>query len=178
MHIDTPAITVYYRTIDNVTHEEVDGYKLLNSKSHFHYGKISGIDGGESQFIVELDIWNNESAFYGGMQTYDVLDATSCKFSAWDNENLNSSMSIRNPVDNRPYVMARCVTRDFSDFKAIAGRVSLASENLYGTINSESGILSGQHGGDHMKIQTKISIPSNTLSSFKNFVFDFSYNYS
>ena len=177
MILNPPDITVYFRTIDNITEKEIDGYKFLSNKSDFNYGTISGRDGGESRFVVELDIWNNEPAFYGGMYTHDILDAVDCKFKAWDNQNLNSSFTIRNKIDNKSYILARCVTRDFADFKAIAGNVCLASENLYGTIYETPGSLSGQHGGDHAKIQTKIAIPANTVPSFKSFVFEFSYKY-
>ena len=177
MRTQPPAITIYHRTIDNVTGQEIDEYKLIGKRSNFHYGTLSGIDGGESEYVVEIDVWNNEPALYGGMFTADISSANNCTFKAWDNENLNSSYKIRNLVDNKSYVVARCVTRDFPDFKPICGNVSLAPDNLYGTVLADSGVLSGQHGGDHMKIQTKISVPPNTFPGFKSFVFEFSYEY-
>jgi hypothetical protein len=111
------------------------------------------------------------------MYTADVLDASDCTFRAWDNSNLNTTMKIKNPLNNRPYVLARCVTRDFPDFKPIAGKNGLAPQNLYGSVSNDFGVLKGQHGGDHIKVQTKISIPSDTTASMQNFVFEFSYNF-
>jgi hypothetical protein len=53
----------------------------------------------------------------------------------------------------------------------------LEPNNIYGTVLANAGMLSGQHGGDHIKIQTKVSIPPNTQPNFKSFVFEFSYEY-
>jgi hypothetical protein len=177
MELNPPLITVYYRTIDNITNKEIDGYTLLTNHSNLNFGKIGGIDGGESPYVVELDIWNNEPSFYGGVYTADVADAIDCKFTAWDNEKLNSTMSIKNLLDNKSYILARCVSKGFPEFKYIAGNAGLTSFNLSGSDNNNVSTISGQHGGDHMKIQTKIFIPPQTKASSINFVFNFNYNY-
>lgn len=177
MSLDAPAITMYYRTIDNATNQEIEGYKLIGSKSNFHFGQINGLYGGESSIVVEFDIWNNEPALYGGMHTKQVSDAVNCRFTAWDNEELKSSQNIQDKHTKTPYIRARCVTQEYPDFKAVAGLRSLMSDDLYGSITNDSGVLLGVPGGDHMIIQTKITLPHYTDPSFKSFVFEFSYDY-
>ena len=179
MIIQPPLITTYYRIIDNVTGKELQEYRFLDKKSSITYGTLSSLNGGESEFVVEFDIWNNEPAFYGGIYTADVQNATQCNFTAWDNEKMNSTYSIRNLIDNKSYVMARCINRDFPTFKHVAGNINIGNVNLYSSVLENPGELSGQHGGDHFKIQTKISIPPNNSVGvgLKNFIFEFSYNY-
>ena len=177
MSINSPAITIYYRVIDNITDEEIEGYQLLKKNSSLTFGKVNGLYGGESPFVVEFDIWNNEPAFHSNMYLEDVSDAINCNFTAWDNDELKTYESIQDEATRQPYIRARCTTKEYGEFKAIGGVRSLTKDQLYGSLIDTSGILLGNSGGDHMKIQTKISVPHYTDPSFKSFVFEFRYDY-
>jgi hypothetical protein len=177
MKITPPRVTVYSRIIDNITGEQIEGYKLVNRKSNFHFGRINGISGGESSVIIEFDIWNNEPAIMAGMGTHGVQDATECKFTAWDNNSLTSSKNIEDHSSFVPYVHARSVTQFQDDFQPIGGTRYLPSEKIYNSVSNIPGFISGQPGGDHTKIQTKIVLPINQKPEHKNFVFEFSFNY-
>ena len=177
MNIDPPRVTIYSRTLSNITGEEIEGYNLVNKNSHFHFGRINGISGGESSAVVEFDIWNNEPAIMGGLSVPSVSDAVNCRFTAWDDGTLISSKEIQDPKTYTPYVYARCVTQNFNDFQPIGGVRYLPSEKIYNSVSSTPGFISGQSGGDHIKIQTKIVVPENSQANYKNFVFEFTYDY-
>lgn len=182
MAFSAPTITIYSRVIDNITKEEISGFQPVNSKSKFGFGAINGISGGESPVIIEFDIWNNEPAFGGGFSAVTTEDAVNCKFTAWDSNECISSSKISAPSDvdihRTPYIRSRCVTIDnHTQFVPIGGARYLPAGEMINSVNNSSGILLGQPGGDHMKIQTKIVIPRNTTNGVNNFVFEFSYDY-
>lgn len=177
MEINPPRITIYSRVLDNITGDEIEGYTLINRNSHFNYGKINGVSGGESPVVIEFDIWNNESAIMGGLSVPKVLDAVNCKFTAWDDISLKSSKNIQDSKTYTPYVNARCVTQNFTEYQPIGGVRYLPSEKIYNSVSLTPGFISGQSGGDHIKIQTKIVIPKYNQPEYKNFVFEFTYDY-
>lgn len=177
MELSPPRVTIYSRTLDNITNDELEGYTLINRNSHFHFGKINGISGGESSIVVEFDIWNNEPAIMGGLSFPKVSDAVNCRFTAWDDESLTSSKSIQDSKTYTPYVNARCVTQSFDEFQPIGGARYFPSEKIFNSVSSTPGFISGQSGGDHIKIQTKIIVPKYHEAVYKNFVFEFTYNY-
>ncbi|MNB89786.1 hypothetical protein D3C75_368320 [compost metagenome] len=177
MSINHPMITLYSRAIDNITNQEIEGLQIVNRNSNFNFGKINGISGGESPVIIEFDIWNNESNIFAGISVPSAADATNCRFTVWDDANCTSSVNVQDPQTYTPYVRARCISQEKNDFQPIAGVRYLPAEKIFGTVSSTPGLLSGQSGGDHIKIQTKIVIPQYHVPSFKNFVFEFSYDY-
>jgi hypothetical protein len=172
-----PLITGYKRLIDNATGDEIESYKMINYRSHFNFGKINGVMGGESSVIIEFDIWNNEPSFDGYMTATTVPDAINCSFTAWDNQLANSKVNIKDSSTGVSYIRARCLNVPRSNFEEILGDKKLENDNFLGSIKNSPGILSGQPGGDHSIIQTKIVLPLNTSPSIKEFVFAFSYDY-
>lgn len=177
--LEAPRITIYFRVLSNVSNEELRGFTDILPNETLSYGYINGITGGESSQIIEFDIWNNEAAFAAGWLPDTVSDAINCTFSAWDNADCTSSAGIQIPNKGGSFVYARNVTQDLNQsFKPIAGPLCLGSNDLFSSVNpNRGGILSGQSGGDHFRIQTKIVIPPNTQPQVRDFVFAFQYDY-
>lgn len=178
--MEAPRITIYYRVLDNSTQNEIRETNFLDSKDTLLFGDINGIQGGESPYIIEFDIWNNEPDFNGLSGMSVVSDAINCRFTAWDDETQTSTMLIN---ENGVYLIhARCVTKDYnSNFKPIGGPNQLF--DIYGNVDFTKGELKGIIGGEHTKIQTKIVIPDSSLIGYqlspgeRHFVFSFSYDY-
>ena len=175
--MNPPRITMYSRVLDNITMKEIESYKLVTPRSNFHFGRINGLYGGESSYVVEFDIWNNEMAFDSFDMAITVSDAINCTFSAWDNQSFRTANFIKSEDTLTPYVQARCVTPHYQDFQPIAGTLCFPSEKLFGFISTTPGLLKGQPGGDHFVVQTKIVLPSGVSPSVNNFVFGFQYNF-
>lgn len=184
---DVPRITIYARILNNLNDEQIEGYvDIRRKKGNFNFGSINGITGGESSNIVEFDIWNNEPAWSAGMLAEIAQDATNCKFTAWDNDSCRSDDSLT-AIDGTYFTHAR----DISDgnyrkpFVGIGGPRGLQVHKgqMVNDPSTDKAVLSGQAGGDHFKIQTKIVVPSltdvdqNLGYVKKNFVFAFHYDF-
>lgn len=159
--MEAPRITIYYRMLDNLDGSPVTNFIFLDisRENYFNFGQINTIKGGQSPYIIEFDIWNNESAFSGGMLPSSVKDARNCTFEVWDDEKLSTVERIsKNGIH---FVQARCITvNKNASWQPIAGINSLRRQNIFGNINpTNPGILSGQPGGDHTIIQVKVVIP-------------------
>jgi len=175
MAIQPPLITYYARVIDNVTGEEI--FKSTEaSKNMWYYGNCNGLEGGESQYIVEFDVWNNEPAYNAGTYDSHCLDAIHCKFSVWPDVNL--SMQNSNPIFalTQPFMYARCISNGYDvPFSPLRYNNSI---DIFGNNDSSLiGVLQGN--GDHSIIQTKIILPPNSnLDILKyNFILNFSYDF-
>ena len=59
-YMTPPLITIYSRLKDNVTGEILTDWDEYDN-SNWYYGYCLSNYGGESAYVVELDIWNNES---------------------------------------------------------------------------------------------------------------------
>lgn len=71
-------MTYYVRIRSNLTGQILTNWKFFDA-SIWYYGKINAIHGGESEYIVELDIWNNEPSFNAGDYNTRNKDAYSCQ---------------------------------------------------------------------------------------------------
>ncbi|AEO93433.1 gp173 [Bacillus phage G] len=179
--MEAPRITIYYRILSNVDETPVTNFMFIDSTKDLtlNYGHIDPTKGGESPYIIEFDIWNNEPAFAAGMLPDRVKDAKNCTFEVWDNANLNSMNNLIK--DKKMFVHARCITKTRnSKWLPIAGAyVSLDKDGIFGNVDkTNEGVLSGQPGGDHTIIQTKLVLPE--LVGYNknfNFVFNFGYDY-
>ena len=168
--MDVPRITYYAKVIDNLTGNDITNYKLAMDNAIWYYGKINGNLGGESQFIVEFDIWNNEPAF--NHRTYDVH----CK----DAKNMKLGIEFEKPIKNDnenykelydiPFFYAKKLNDD--DFKLINNRDKL---NIIGDINPNNNVLSGE--GDHCLVQTKIIVPNDCTLINKRYNFNLTLTY-
>lgn len=187
-----PRITIYGKVLDNKTQSLVKGYHEWRANSIWNYGEINGIVGGESPYVIELDVWNNEPAFNGLSGTDVVSDATNCRLTVWNDDNLNNSSELKDSHGNF-FMNVRCITQDNSAqyqqvsgptmFSDIRGNVG-SGVNTSLTESDLNGRLQGVHGGDHAILQTKIVIPNNQLNGYdtipngdKNFVFAFYYDF-
>lgn len=182
---EAPRITIYARVISNIDNSQLQGFSDARyKKGNYSFGSVNGLTGGESSNIVEFDIWNNEPAFSAGGLAENNADAINCKFSAWDSSALANSNSIKHNGDPF-YVRARNTTGgDYSkSFVAIAGARGLQTydNQLVEFAGNETLTLSGQAGGSHIEIQTKIVVPApenNPIGDVnKKFVFAFQYDY-
>lgn len=179
--MEAPLITIYYRLLSNIDESPVSSFVQLNNFHDLNYGNINAVDGGESPFIIEFDIWNNEPAFSAGMRPNRVKDALNCKLEVWNDKNFKSSSNLRyGDTNEQSFMYARCVTNSKkTSFQPIAGPLALPSNKIEGNVNpTNKGVLSGQPGGDRTIIQTKIIIPPNTNTDVtSNFVFNFEYDF-
>ena len=170
-----PLITYYARVIDNLTGEEI--FKTTEaSKNLWYYGNCNGLQGGESQYIVEFDIWNNEAAYNAGTYDTHCLNAINCKFSVWPDANL--TMQNSNPlfILTQPFMFVRCISNGY-DTPFVPIKYNMKLTNIVGNNNPNLvGTLQGN--GDHTKIQTKLILQPNTnLEIIKyNFVTNFEYD--
>lgn len=189
---DEPRITIYGKVLDNKTQSLIKGYHEWTGNSVWNYGEVNGINGGESPYVIELDIWNNEPAFNGLSGNDVVADATNCKLTVWNNDNCVDSSTMKDAYGNF-FMKVRCITKDInSQYQQVAGPTMFS--NLRGNVGNgvnpnltESdlqGRLQGVHGGDHTIIQTKIVLPDNQSNGYdpipsgdKNFVFAFHYDF-
>lgn len=179
--MEAPRITVYYRILDNIDETPITEYRFFDStaRTTLNYGHINPKKGGESPYIIEFDIWNNEPAFSAGMLPDRVKDAKRCSFEVWDDPNLKTTNNLIKNGDI--FVHARCITENKnSPWVPIAGAYSYLNRmHIVGNVDkSIIGVLSGQPGGDHTIIQTKLKIPANAgYDDNFNFTFNFEYDY-
>lgn len=170
--LEAPKVTYYVRALDNITGKHItewDGYE----SSAWYYGKCNGLKGGESEYIVEFDIWNNEAAFNAGMYDDHNLNAINCRLSTSKNS-IASSKDLFNLAE--PVIYARCTTLDYkSEFVPIRNNMMLT--NITGNINPNlNGVIQGV--GDHAILQTKVILPPNcNLSSHSRYAFDLVFYY-
>lgn len=154
--MESPRITIYGKVLDNKDQTMVRDYNDWRQNQIWHYGNVNGSRGGESSYIIEFDIWNNEPAFNTLSGKEAVLDAKNIQLSVWSDETKTSSVGLNH--GGIGFVNARCVTKNNkTSFQPIFGVV--AFDEIYGNVAKKKGTLSGQLGGDHTIIQTKIVIP-------------------
>lgn len=163
-----PRMTYYTRLLDNIDGHQLLGYASTARNKKIYYGKCNALIGGESEYVVEFDIWNNEPAWDGGTPQTISQNAANCH------------LEINIPPETRnlsPFLYARCITLDVnSEFK----EVSMSHKTFYdiqGNSSDEYGTILGV--SDHATIQTKIKLRKNSLVSKQqyDFTLDFLYNY-
>lgn len=151
---DVPKITYYARAIDNITGQSLSNWSDATKNSLWYFGKCNGFTGGESEYTIEIDIWNNEPAFNAGMYNFTNNDAINCKFTAEENATTNSPelFKLVNPV-----VHARQINNGYKEkFKPIKDTLML--EDITGNANPNlKGVIQGC--SDHAMLQVKIVLP-------------------
>jgi len=163
-----PRMTYYSRLLSNE-----DGRQLLNYASTVHnkqlyYGRVNGLKGGESDYVVEFDIWNNEPAWDGGTPQVIAQNAMNCR------------LRINIPPESRdinPFFYARCTTYDVeSEFEEVSMK-HREFKNIQGSASDQYGTILGV--SDHATIETKIKLRPNSMIKQHqyNFTLDFLYNY-
>lgn len=169
--MQAPLITIYARVIDNLTGKELLGFDYAHNQSAWYYGKCNSIDGGESQYIVEFDIWNNERGFNAGMYDHRCQDAKRCRLNIWPNQGYQiNNNDLFNMKD--PFMYARCLTTEIGEYQPIDVDKHL---RIIGNVNPNIDSLKGS--GDHAIVQTKIIIPPNSNLENKRYDFSFSFYY-
>jgi len=174
MALQPPLMTYYARVIDNITGEEIFA-STEASRNLWFYGNCNGLEGGESQYIVEFDIWNNEPAYNAGTYDTHCSNAINCKFSVWPDINL--TMQNNNPlfILTQPFMFARCLSNGYdTPFMPLKYNMKI---DVTGNNNSNLiGVIQGN--GDHSIVQTKIIMQANSNLNIDqySFVVDFSYN--
>jgi hypothetical protein len=169
-------ITYYARVIDNITNEEIVAFTDATKRNTWYYGQINGMEGGESQYIIEFDIWNNEPAFNANTGDVHCMDAKNCRFTVWADSTCTPNYS--NPLFalKQPFMYARTTTNGYKD-QFVGIKNSTMLNNICGNVNpSDIGVLHGN--GDHVIVQTKIILPpqSGITSLRYNFTFGFYYD--
>ena len=163
-----PRRTYYTRVVDNATGEQVLGLASTAQNKKIYYGKCNGLTGGESEFIVEFDIWNNEPAWDGGTPQMICQNANNCR------------LRITIPPESRdlnPFLYARCTTYDMkSEFQPV-DMSHRELKDIQGNASDEYGAILGV--SDHATIQTKIKLKENSMVKKYKYFFtlDFLYNY-
>ena len=169
---DIPLMTYYVRVIDNITGQEIMRYDYAGKKNICYYGKCNAKDGGESEYIIEFDIWNNEPAFNAGGYDYKCQDAKNCRLTVWPDskcmvDNNNPLFSMKDD-----FMYARCLTLGPKDFEPIKYYNGV---NVIGNVNPNINSIKGS--GDHAKVQTKIILPKNCTVPRDRYGFNFSFFY-
>lgn len=173
--MEAPKITYYARVKSNLSGQVITNWQFYDA-SIWYYGKCNSTEGGESEYIIEFDIWNNEPAWKAG--DYDVhnKDAVACKLSVEPINNQEGQLELFKILP--AFLYGRCYTNNIrEEWQPIT--ISEPLTNIYGNVrSSHRGVLFGN--ADHTILQTKIIIPSNSL--LKNnmrypFNLIFSYNY-
>ena len=169
---EMPLMTYYMKVIDNISGEEIMRYDYVGKKNICYYGKCNAKEGGESEFIIEFDIWNNEPAFNAGAYDYKCQDAKNCRLTIWPNK--NCSIDSTNKLFNvqQSFMYARCLTFGPKEFKPIKYHNGV---NVVGNVNPNIDSIKGC--GDHAKVQTKIILPKNSDIPSDRYNFNFSFFY-
>ena len=163
-----PKMTYYTKVVDNLTGEQIFGYVSTVKNKTLYYGSVDGLNGGESQYSVFFDIWNNEPGWSGGTPLQIAQDATNCK------------LRINIPAESRdinPFLYARCTTADLQGpFESLnMGRREF--DGIKGNMSKDMGVILGS--GDHATIQTKIKLKPGLSICRAQYAFElvFSYNF-
>lgn len=169
---EAPKMTYYVRVIDNITGTHITEWDSYEA-SMWYYGRCNSLKGGESEYIVEFDIWNNEAAFNAGMYDDHNDDAINCRMTALQNSTAGSASLF---AMIQPVVYARCITFNHKDkFQPIRNDRMLT--DITGNVNiNANGVIQGL--GDHAIIQTKVILPAEAaLEPYSRYAFDIAFYY-
>lgn len=157
-----PKMTYYARILSNIDKKPITKYQMYDT-SVWYYGECNK-NGGESEYIIEFNIWNNEPGFNAG--EYDYYDPNA----------INCRLGIENCAIEEPILYARCVTMHQHDaFVPVAADKPFT--RIFGSLKKTEGIIYGNT--DHAVIQTKVVIPENIDidENIYNFDVTFAYDY-
>lgn len=159
--LEPPLITYYAKVVDNLSNKDITEYKnAMDDDFTWYYGKVSHLSG-ESQYIVQFDIWNNEPAFNHRFYDKHCKNARNIKFGiGFYKEDLKKDNDYDGDnLATIPFLYARIYNEDYqSDWQPITmGR----KIELISNTTNDKGILYGH--SDHCIIQTKLILPNTTL---------------
>lgn len=170
---EPPKITYYARVRSNLTGQLITNWQFFDS-SIWYYGKCNSLQGGESEYIIEFDIWNNEPGFNAGMYDVHNKNAISCQLSLEPLNNESGNMELFKL--NTPFLYGRCYSNNYrEEWEPILMNKPLVK--IYGNVSSKSnGIL---YNADHTILQTKIIMPINSvLQNNVRYPFNLTFSYS
>lgn len=152
---EPPLITYYAKVIDNLSDKDITSYKnAMDNDFTWYYGTCN-VNGGESQYIVQFDIWNNEPAFnHRGFDkrcadAYNVYMSFEIKSAEVNDEGYIFELK------HTPFVKYRMLLDNYdTEWQYVQDKIQ-----LIGNVNPQSKKLLGE--GDHCIVQTKIVLPSN-----------------
>lgn len=154
--IEPPLITYYARVLDNLSGLYITDYKnAMDNEITWYYGQVYK-NTGESQYIVQFDIWNNEPAFNQRFYDKHCRDARNIKFginfySKKDYPN-DEEYDIANHLQDINFMYARIYNEDYnSEWQLINNKKKI---ELISNTTNDKGVLYGN--SDHCIIQTKI----------------------
>lgn len=167
-----PLMTYYSRVIDNLSGKEIMNYDYVGKKNVCYYGKCNSKEGGESEYIIEFDIWNNEKSFNG--YEYDVRcqDAKNCRLTIWPDKKCQKDIDNKLFNIEPSFMYARCLTFGPKEFIPIKYYEGL---NVRGNVNPSIDSIKGNC--DHAIVQTKIIIPKDSNLPKERYIFNFSFFY-
>lgn len=165
-----PFITCYARLLDRVTLKPITEFSdALDKSKIWDLGLVHSEFGGLSQYIIELDIWNNEPSVSGGMTKLTFDDAENCNITIWDNEFKNSS-----PIFSSNY---NCQIRNsLFELNSFDNIIESIKFDVNGNVdNKKTGTLHGI--SDHSKIQIGLQLFKNSFvnGEKQNFYIFFEY---
>ena len=171
---EAPKMTYYARIRSNLTGKILTNWQPYDN-AVWYYGICNSLHGGESDYIVEFDIWNNEPGFNAGGYAYHNQNATGCQLSIEPIDNSADHLALFKL--GFPYIFSRCYSTNIRD-PWISVTIDKPFTKLYGTVQSKvNGVLMGY--ADHMIIQTKIIMPPNALlENYKRYPFNLVFSYS
>jgi hypothetical protein len=158
-------MTYYIRGIDNLTGEQVFSQVSTAICKDLYFGRCA--PGGESEYIIEYDIYNNEPyAWNLNGPSITCMDAKNC------------SLYIDIPGECRdltPFLYARCITYNpEAEWKALDMAHPVFKE-IQGRCSPDFGVILGV--GDHAIIQTKIKLKKNTNICRDKYQFELRFTY-
>ena len=165
----TPRMTYYTRVLSNATGQQVAGYASTARTKDLYYGRVDALRGGESEYVVQFSIWNNEGSWSAHSPYYNVADALNCRL----------TLSIPNDCRQLvPFLYARCSTLDPEGEYVPLDLAHPTLTAIRGTATNDLGVISGE-GGDHADVETKIVLKkgSTVCKDLYAFGLDFSYDY-
>ena len=171
-YAEAPKMTYYARIRSNLTGQILTNWQYYDT-SIWYYGICNSLEGGESEYIIEFDIWNNEPGFNAG--TYDVHNkvARACQLSI---EPIDASEEQMQLFKTIPFLYGRCyVNNTREEWQPITMNNPLTL--IYGNVKSEEqGII---FNTDHTILQTKIILPANEiLNEHQKYMFQLKFSYS
>lgn len=166
---EPPLITYYAKVVDNLFNRDITGYKnAMDNDFCWYYGSCN-VRGGESQYIVVFDIWNNEPAFNHRFYDKTCKDAYNMKFNLkFNNKQLNDE-SYKMLLDNN--VMQVKINNEYKSLDKSGVKIT-------GNVSNKEGVLLGC--GDHCILETKIVVPDNLNVAMDRYFFEvvLSYEYN
>lgn len=135
-----PFITCYARLLDIRNLKPITQYEDALIDKNWNLGNIK-YKKGISQYVLELDIWNNEPDVSGGFTQRIFNDAQNCNIKIFTkNKNQDLSFKIRNVVNYKD---------DFIDYNNTPFIIN-------GNVTKNNGVLKGN--GDHCIIQIFVEL--------------------